>query len=173
MGVPGLWDVRFVSALFLSSFTHNLKLLRPAGKRRSLTNLAVVDGFERNAKGVRGVRIGIDASIWFYHATYGREGENPELRTLFFRCSKLLGIPLLPLFVFDGPKRPSMKRNKKISGKSHWLTEGMKNIIEAFGFEWHTVMVFLFSVTLDEPALYLGSRGSRSRTGVSQPNWCH
>jgi hypothetical protein len=68
-------------------------------------------------EGFRGLRIGIDASIWFYHATYGREGENPELRTLFFRCSRLLGIPLLPLFVFDGPKRPSMKRNKKISGK--------------------------------------------------------
>lgn len=98
-----------------------------------------MDGFQRNVKGVRGLRIGIDASIWFYHATYGREGENPELRTLFFRCSRLLGIPLLPLFVFDGPKRPSMKRNKKISGKSHWLTEGMKNIIEAFGFEWHMV----------------------------------
>ncbi|KAF9784713.1 hypothetical protein BJ322DRAFT_864126 [Thelephora terrestris] len=120
MGVPGLWD-----------------LLRPAGERRSLANLAIVDGFENNVKGFRGLRIGIDASIWFYHAAYGREGENPELRTLFFRCSRLLGIPLLPLFVFDGPKRPSIKRNKKISGKAHWLTDGMKNIIEAFGFEWH------------------------------------
>lgn len=127
------------------------KLLRPAGKRRSLTNLAVVDGFERNVEGTRGLRIGIDASIWFYHAAYGREGENPELRTLFFRCSRLLGIPLLPLFVFDGPKRPSMKRNKKISGKAHWLTEGMKNIIEAFGFEWHTVKTHLPCVTCDEP----------------------
>ena len=120
-------------------FAHNFKLLRPAGERRSLTNLAAVDGFERNIEGVRGLRVGIDASIWFYHAAYGREGENPELRTLFFRCSKLLGVPLLPLFVFDGPKRPSIKRSKKISGKAHWLTEGMKNIIEAFGFEWHVV----------------------------------
>jgi len=126
------------------------KLLRPAGKRRSLTNLAVVDGFEHNVEGVRGLRIGIDASIWFYHAAYGREGENPELRTLFFRCSRLLGVPLLPLFVFDGPKRPSIKRNKKISGKAHWLTDGMKNIIEAFGFEWHVVRVFS-RVTRDEP----------------------
>jgi Holliday junction resolvase YEN1 len=137
---------------------HNLKLLRPAGKRRSLTNLAIVDGFEHNVKGTRGFRIGIDASIWFYHAAYGREGENPELRTLFFRCSRLLGVPLLPLFVFDGPKRPSMKRNKKISGKAHWLTDGMKNIIEAFGFEWHVVSACPRHITLDEPTLYPGSR---------------
>jgi len=174
MGVPGLWDVRFVyPSLLVSSDSRYLKLLRPAGKRRSLTNLAVVDGFERNFKGVRGLRVGIDASIWFYHATYGREGENPELRTLFFRCSRLLSIPLLPLFVFDGPKRPSMKRNKKISGKAHWLTDGMKNIIEAFGFEWHMVKTFFLCLTCDELAKHSGSRRSGSRVGVSQQNWCY
>jgi len=163
----------YYASILVSFGSRSVKLLRPAGKRRSLTNLAVVDGFERNAEGFRGLRIGIDASIWFYHATYGREGENPELRTLFFRCSRLLGIPLLPLFVFDGPKRPSMKRNKKISGKAHWLTDGMKNIIEAFGFEWHVVKTFLSYVTWDEPTSYPGSGRSRSRVGVSQPNRCY
>lgn len=174
MGVPGLWDVRsFCASFSLSLGLQSLQLLQPAGKRRSLTNLAVVDGFEHNAEGVRGLRIGIDASIWFYHAAYGREGENPELRTLFFRCSKLLGVPLLPLFVFDGPKRPSIKRNKKVSGKAHWLTDGMKNIIEAFGFEWHTVNISLSSITYDEPASHPGSRRSRSRASVPQPNRCY
>jgi Holliday junction resolvase YEN1 len=85
------------------------------------------------------MRIGIDASIWFYHAAYGKEGENPELRTLFFRCARLLGKPFLPLFVFDGPKRPKVKRGKRIGGKDHWLTSGMQRIIEAFGFEWRMV----------------------------------
>ncbi|TBU30914.1 PIN domain-like protein, partial [Dichomitus squalens] len=119
MGVPGLWDV-----------------LRPAGKMRSLTHLSVKDGFEANPDGKRGFRVGIDASIWFYHATYGREGENPELRTLFFRCTRLMGMPFLPLFVFDGPKRPEIKRGKRISGKNHWMVQGMQEIISAFGFEW-------------------------------------
>ncbi|KAI0319963.1 PIN domain-like protein, partial [Amylostereum chailletii] len=119
MGVGGLWD-----------------LLRPTGEPRSLTHLAVHEGFEANPANVRGLRIGIDASIWFYHAAYGREGENPELRTLFFRCARLMRAPFLPLFVFDGPKRPNVKRGKRISGNQHWLTNGMKNIIEAFGFEW-------------------------------------
>ena len=91
---------------------------------RSLTHLSVKDGFEVNPDGKRGFRVGIDASIWFYHATYGREGENPELRTLFFRCTRLMTMPFLPLFVFDGPKRPEIKRGKRVSGKNHWVMVG-------------------------------------------------
>ncbi|KAL0952086.1 hypothetical protein HGRIS_008722 [Hohenbuehelia grisea] len=121
MGVTGLWDV-----------------LRPAGKVRSLTELAVSDGFLKNSNGLRGFRVGIDASIWFFHANWGKEGENPELRTLFFRCATLLHAPFLPLFVFDGPKRPDFKRGKRINTTAHKLTNGMKQIIEAFGFEWRT-----------------------------------
>ena len=106
---------------------------------RSLTHLSVKDGFEANTDGKRGFRVGIDASIWFYHATYGREGENPELRTLFFRCTRLMTMPFLPLFVFDGPKRPEIKRGKRVSGKNHWMVQGMQEIITAFGFEWRMV----------------------------------
>ncbi|KAJ7171691.1 PIN domain-like protein, partial [Mycena crocata] len=119
MGVPGLW-----------------KELAPAAKTRSLTELAVVEGFEANPNGSRGFRIGIDASIWFFHAAYGKEGENPELRTMFFRCATLTHAPFLPLFVFDGPKRPNVKRGKKINRDLHKLTPGMKEIVESFGFEW-------------------------------------
>lgn len=113
-----------------------MQVLRPAGQVRSLTELAVEDGFNANPSYQRGFRIGIDASIWFFHAAYGKEGENPELRTLFFRCCRLLQSPLLPLFVFDGPNRPAVKRGKRVGGNVHWLTQGMKNIIDAFGFEW-------------------------------------
>jgi Holliday junction resolvase YEN1 len=118
MGVAGLWDV-----------------LRPAAQPRSLSHLAL-DAFDRP---LRGFRIGIDASIWFFHAAHGKEGENPELRTLFFRCCRLMHTPFLPLFVFDGPKRPDVKRGKRIGKEAHWMTGGMKNIIEAFGYEWRTV----------------------------------
>ncbi|VDB85331.1 unnamed protein product [Peniophora sp. CBMAI 1063] len=119
MGVNGLWNV-----------------LRPAAQPRSHYHLAVVDGFEANTSNFRGFRIGIDASIWFFHAEAGREGENPELRTLFFRCARLLNKPFLPVFVFDGPKRPNAKRGKRIDKGSHWMVVGMKRIIAAFGFEW-------------------------------------
>ncbi|KAF9561585.1 hypothetical protein CPC08DRAFT_707255, partial [Agrocybe pediades] len=119
MGVAGLWDI-----------------LKPAAQTRSLTDIAIKEGFEANPDGKRGFRIGIDASIWFFHAEYGREGENPVLRTLFFRCATLMRTTFLPLFVFDGPKRPDVKRGKKINRTSHKLIPGMKHIVEAFGFEW-------------------------------------
>ncbi|KAH6886078.1 hypothetical protein BKA70DRAFT_1123320 [Coprinopsis sp. MPI-PUGE-AT-0042] len=118
MGVEGLWDV-----------------LRPAAKPRALTELAVSEGFQRNEQGLRGYRIGIDASIWFFHAKKGGKGENPALQTLFFRCAQLMKAPFLPLFVFDGPKRPDFKRDKRIDKAENILIPGMKRIAEAFGFE--------------------------------------
>jgi hypothetical protein len=139
MGVTGLWDVRQRRLMSPFVLLTRVQILRPAHEVRSLTHIAVVDGFETNPSGVRGFRIGIDASIWFFHAAHGKEGENPELRTLFFRCTRLMAMPFLPLFIFDGPKRPSVKRGKRITGNQHWLTNGMKSIIEAFGFEWRMV----------------------------------
>jgi len=53
--------------------------------------------------------------------------------------ARLLEVPFLPLFVFDGPDRPDIKRGKRIAGSAHWLTNGMKKIIHAFGFEWRQV----------------------------------
>jgi holliday junction resolvase YEN1 len=119
--------------------SNTAQILRPSGKLRSLTHIAVIDGFEANPAHLHGLRIGIDASIWFFHAAHGREGENPELCTLFFRCAKLVSAPFLPLFIFDGPKRPKVKHGKQISGKKNWLVDSMKKIIEAFGFEWRMV----------------------------------
>ena len=109
-----------------------------------MTELAVTEGFIPNLRGLRGFRIGIDASIWFFHAEYGKEGENPVLRTLFFRCATLMRTTFLPLFVFDGPKRLGFKRGKKINKTNHKLIPGMKSIIEAFGFEWRIVRLAAF-----------------------------
>jgi Holliday junction resolvase YEN1 len=102
-------------------------------------HLSIFDGFLSDKHTKRGYRIGIDASIWFFHAHSSQEGENPELRMLFFRLAKFLALPLLPLFVFDGPKRPQIKRNKRIMRAEHPLTGRFKVMIEAFGFEHHQV----------------------------------
>ena len=130
MGVTGLWDV-----------------LRPAAASKSFTTVSV-EGFARSREW-RAFRIGIDASIWFVHATYGQKGENPELRTLFFRLARLLKLPFLPLFVFDGPMRPDVKRGKSINKQPHWMIEGMKTIVEAFGFEWRTVRILAVVFDID------------------------
>ncbi|KAN0137252.1 hypothetical protein V8E53_004962 [Lactarius tabidus] len=114
MGVAGLWDIN----------------------PQTLRNSAVSYSHCSNPAKLHGLCIGVNASIWFFHAAHGREGENPELRTLFFRCAKLVSAPFLPLFIFDGPKRPKVKRGKRISGEKHWLVDSMKGVIQAFGFEW-------------------------------------
>ena len=70
---------------------------------------------------------------------FGREGENTHLRVLFFQRATLMRAPFLPLFVFDGPKRPDFKRGKRINTAQNVLVPSMKQIIEAFGFEHRTV----------------------------------
>ncbi|THH33505.1 hypothetical protein EUX98_g629 [Antrodiella citrinella] len=120
MGVQGLWEV-----------------IGPAGKSRSLANLAVVEGFEGNASGRRAFKLGIDASLWYQHASACKGGVNPEIRLLYFRLLNLMELPILPLFMFDGRERPRVKRGSKL-GKtgSHLLNKKMKEMLNIFGMEW-------------------------------------
>ncbi|KAE8234904.1 hypothetical protein CF326_g66 [Tilletia indica] len=62
--------------------------------------------------------LGIDASIWLYHAMTMKHtaGHKGEVRMLFFRLAKLHSLPIIPIFVFDGPGRPAVKRNKQRPG---------------------------------------------------------
>ncbi|KAG8894935.1 hypothetical protein FRB99_000891, partial [Tulasnella sp. 403] len=113
-------------------------VLSPAAQDRSLLNLTVSEGIGGNgidATQRRPYRLGVDASLWFYHALSGREGENHELRLIFFRLARILALPCLVLFVFDGPQRPAHKRGKDINTtKAHWLESGMMKLVDAFGF---------------------------------------
>jgi Holliday junction resolvase YEN1 len=94
-----------------------------------------------------------------------RAGENPAVRILFYRLCRLLTLPIIPVFVFDGPDRPKVKRGVNVkTGKSHWLSSPFKKFIEVFGFFWYMVsfascdLGFLFKHLIS-----LGSRRSRSR----------
>lgn len=80
------------------------------------------------------------SSGWMYRATF-RYGstESPELVALFSRCSRLFRLPFIPIFVFDGPQRPSMKRGKLVRGKDHQLAHSFQLMLDGFGFEWITV----------------------------------
>ncbi|KAH8920499.1 hypothetical protein BT69DRAFT_402864 [Atractiella rhizophila] len=117
MGVPGLWDI-----------------LSPC---KQPTNLArhAYEALSSNSNGFRGLRAGIDASIWFVQAGTNMDGSNPEFRNLFLRCNVLLHLGILPVFVFDGPKRPKIKRNKRVVGHSHPFERWIEQCAEAFGFE--------------------------------------
>lgn len=64
-------------------------------------------------------------------------GSNPAIRTLFYRLVRLLGLAIHPIFVFDGPNKPAIKRNKR-SGRGDGVATAMaKRLIRLFGFAIH------------------------------------
>ena len=67
------------------------------------------------------------------HAQYG---ENPELRALLFRLASLAKLPVHAVFVTDGPHRSKLKRGKQVKTAPLWLTVGLRNLVNAFGFGW-------------------------------------
>ncbi|KAH6897439.1 hypothetical protein B0T10DRAFT_602757 [Thelonectria olida] len=104
------------------------------GQRVSLSKLAA-DSFVNSG---RPFRIAIDIAIWQFQAQAARGGANPAIRTLFYRLARLLGTPIEPIFVFDGPKKPAFKRNKRSFGRGDALaTASAKRLIQLFGFTTH------------------------------------
>lgn len=64
-----------------------------------------------------------------------RAGENPAVRTLFYRLCRLLALPVVPVFVFDGAKRPPKKRGTAVKmAKRRWLTLPFQKFIDALRF---------------------------------------
>ncbi|KZF25267.1 hypothetical protein L228DRAFT_65594 [Xylona heveae TC161] len=106
------------------------------GERVALSRLAA-ETFERTG---RPLRIAIDISIWMFQIQSGRGGTNPAVRTFYYRLLRLLSIAIQPLFVFDGPHRPPVKRNIRIApGLSSSLPEHLtKDLLRYFGITYHT-----------------------------------
>ncbi|GAO18458.1 hypothetical protein UVI_02042280 [Ustilaginoidea virens] len=103
------------------------------GKRVSLSKLAA-DSLESQN---RPYRIAIDIAIWQFQTQAARGGTNPAIRTLFYRLVRLLGTPIQPIFVFDGPNKPVFKRGKR-SGRGDGVATAMaKRLIRLFGFPIH------------------------------------
>ncbi|PWY99515.1 hypothetical protein BCV70DRAFT_201081 [Testicularia cyperi] len=118
MGIPGLWSE-----------------LDPAAQATTLPSYCL-ESFTKNKNELRSLTLGIDASIWLFHAQQSTGGSNPYTRTLFYRLAKLLALPVLPLFVLDGPNRPSWKRGKQVLGRQHAIERSFCELIDAFGFLW-------------------------------------
>ncbi|KAI5982397.1 PIN domain-like protein [Pisolithus orientalis] len=122
MGVTGLWQV-----------------IAPAAKKYSLQELTVnhmfnPDGTKRSE---HPFRIGVDARYHSFRHGHAQCGQNPELRTLFYKLAHLYRTPADVLFVFDGPQKPAIKRGKKVVTIPPWLTTYFKDFASAFGFRTH------------------------------------
>ncbi|KAJ9132599.1 Flap structure-specific endonuclease [Pleurostoma richardsiae] len=104
-----------------------------AGKRVSLCKLAVETLEEKG----RPFRLAIDISIWQFQVQAAKGGANPAIRTLFYRLVRLLGLAIEPVLVFDGPKKPAFKRNKRTGRGDTVATAMAKRLIKLFGFQIH------------------------------------
>ncbi|EDN09641.1 predicted protein [Histoplasma mississippiense (nom. inval.)] len=122
----------------MHSFIEGTESLGP-GERISLAKLAI-DHLQRTS---RPIRVAIDISIWLFQVQAGKGGTNPELRTLFYRLVRLTGLPVHPLFIYDGPQRPQYKRGKLIDrnnrvGDLGRIIRRSKHLIDLFHFPHHT-----------------------------------
>ncbi|GAA95947.1 uncharacterized protein L969DRAFT_92024 [Mixia osmundae IAM 14324] len=118
MGVAGLWD-----------------LIRPAGQVKAWSAMTF-EAFE--STDLRALTLGIDASIWAFHANFSQGRTHPELRMHFFRLARLLRSGAKCLFVFDGPHKPTWKRGQRVGTQSTntLVARALQAMIVAFGFEW-------------------------------------
>lgn len=86
----------------------------------------------------RPLKLAIDISIWNFQTQSGKGGQNPVLRTLYYRLLRLLSLAIRPLFVFDGPHKPPFKRNKKTGPHTASLPDYLtKQLLKQFGFPFH------------------------------------
>ncbi|KAH7311675.1 hypothetical protein B0I35DRAFT_377904 [Stachybotrys elegans] len=103
------------------------------GQRVALSKLAA-ESLESTG---RPFRIAIDIAIWQFQTQAARGGTNPAIRTLFYRLVRLMSTPIQPIFVFDGPQKPTFKRNKR-SGRGDGVAIALaKRLIHLFGFPVH------------------------------------
>ncbi|CAG1963625.1 unnamed protein product [Fusarium graminearum] len=103
------------------------------GERIALLKLAA-QSLEQQG---RPLRIAIDVAIWQFQNQAAQGGTNPEIRTLFYRLVRLLACPVEPIFVFDGPYKPALKRNKQSSRGSSFANAQAKRLIRLFGCNMH------------------------------------
>ncbi|KAL1306252.1 hypothetical protein AAFC00_004342 [Neodothiora populina] len=107
------------------------------GRRVAVSKLSSEIYIARN----RPFRLAIDISIWLFQIQSGKGGTNPALRTFYYRLLRLLQLNIHPLFVFDGPNKPKMKRNKRVGGpgiKVSSIPEFLaKQLLKNFGFPMH------------------------------------
>jgi hypothetical protein len=90
-------------------------------------------------------------SIWFdsclavFHhpGLHSQAGENPELRTFFFKLCHFAKLPATLVFVTNGPQQPPKKHGHRVITHPLWYMKKVKELIEAFGFYSHDVHIYI------------------------------
>ncbi|KAI8147198.1 PIN domain-like protein [Fennellomyces sp. T-0311] len=118
MGIKDLWEV-----------------IEPAERQYTLEELAGDREQRSNA-----LRIAVDIAIWTFHARSSKGGRYPELRLMFYRFCRLAELGIRVVFVFDGPCRPSWKRDREINTQAldTEFRQALVTMMRLFGFHvWY------------------------------------
>ena len=59
------------------------------------------------------------------------------LEKIFYQFCNLSLAPVTMVHVFDGPRRPDVKRGTRVISRSTWLEEQLKRMITYFGFHFY------------------------------------
>jgi hypothetical protein len=118
----------------------------------------------------------LHASTWMYEAcavfqhNHAGAGPSPELRTLFYRLTGLHKAACHIHFIFDSRDCLATKRGKKVKVAPRFLTRGFQELITAFGFTWHTV-ILVCSVrhSVYYLPVFAGTWRSRGRVSDNEP----
>ncbi|KAF5342431.1 hypothetical protein D9611_001775 [Ephemerocybe angulata] len=121
MGIKGLWTELARVAVILS-----------------FKELITAEALERRLNGDELPIIGVDASPLMFAAKFAtkrkgesinswtRIGRETELANLRKNLEQWLALPAIFVVVFDGPRRPKMKRGKQVrTSRPHQLEPGM------------------------------------------------
>ncbi|CDS04155.1 hypothetical protein LRAMOSA07110 [Lichtheimia ramosa] len=95
MGVSKLWEV-----------------IDPAKRSYTLEEISA-DRTNRDSR--HQLFIAIDIALWVFQANSAKGGRRPHLRLMFYRFCRLFELGIRAVLVFDGPNRPSFKRDREIS----------------------------------------------------------
>ncbi|KAF6755471.1 PIN domain-like protein [Ephemerocybe angulata] len=134
MGIKGLWTA-LARVAVISSFKE----------------LITAEALERRLNGDELPIIGVDASPLMFAAKFAtkkkgesinswtRIGRETELANLRKNLEQWLTLPAIVLVVFDGPRRPKMKRGKQVrTSRPHQLEPAFREMVEAMGFYCET-----------------------------------
>ncbi|KAK0224196.1 PIN domain-like protein [Armillaria fumosa] len=83
------------------------------------------------------LQISVDASGWMFAAKYhSGQTKNAVQASLFKRLGCLFHLPIIPIFIFDGPGCPVDKCKKSVNRTTDWLTTDFKQLLDGFGFSY-------------------------------------
>ncbi|KAF5367341.1 hypothetical protein D9615_010284 [Tricholomella constricta] len=109
------------------------KVLKAAVQTRTLAQVSLTEGFEADRRGKKSIYLGLDGSR--PSACYSIEPNGPlTIKQDGASICRLLALPIVTVVVFDGPKRPLFKRQRKVKTAPHALMEAYMELLKDAGF---------------------------------------